>query len=106
MGGDRVDTSTAIGKLMITVLSGIAEFEADMNRERQREGIELAKQRGVYKGRPKTYTVRHKGLAHAVELFRKRDENKLTVDAICEMTSVSRATLYRTIREQDQAASL
>ena len=30
MGGDKVDTSTAIGKQMITVLSGIAEFEADM----------------------------------------------------------------------------
>lgn len=47
MGGDRVDTSTAIGKLMVTVLSGIAVFEADMIRERQVEGIELAKQRVV-----------------------------------------------------------
>ncbi|MBH0167172.1 recombinase family protein [Fictibacillus sp. 7GRE50] len=50
MGGDRIDTSTAIGKLMITVLSGIAEFEADMIRERQLEGIALAKERKVYKG--------------------------------------------------------
>jgi DNA invertase Pin-like site-specific DNA recombinase len=55
MGGDVINTSAAIGKLMITVLSGIAEFEVDMIRERQLEGIELAKQRGVYKGRPKTY---------------------------------------------------
>ncbi|MCU5086362.1 recombinase family protein [Bacillus cereus] len=47
MGGDKVDTSTAIGKLMITVLSGIAEFEADMIKERQLEGIEEARQRGV-----------------------------------------------------------
>lgn len=43
MGGDKVDTATAIGKLMITVLSGIAEFEADMIKERQLEGIEEAK---------------------------------------------------------------
>ncbi|MCA0991685.1 recombinase family protein [Pseudalkalibacillus hwajinpoensis] len=100
MGGDKVDTSTAIGKLMITVLSGIAEFEADMIKERQLEGIELAKQRGIYKGRPKRYTDKHKGLQHAIELYNKRDENKLTVNEISEITKVSRATLYRTVKEQ------
>ncbi len=39
LGGDVVDTSTAIGKLLITVLTGIAEFEADLIKERQIEGI-------------------------------------------------------------------
>lgn len=97
MGGDKVDTSSAIGKLMITVLSGIAEFEADMIKERQIEGIELAKQRGVYKGRPTKYTSKHKGLQHAVELYKNRDINKLTVNEISEITNVSRATLYRNI---------
>ncbi|KZZ82524.1 recombinase family protein [Bacillus sp. SJS] len=99
MGGSQLDTSTPIGKLMVTVLSGIAEFEADMIRERQLEGIELAKQRGVYKGRPKKYTEKHKGLAHAIELFRKRNANGMTVNEICEITNVSRATLYREVRE-------
>ena len=47
---------------MITVLSGIAEFEADMIKERQLEGIELTEQRGVYKGRPHKYTDKHKGM--------------------------------------------
>jgi DNA invertase Pin-like site-specific DNA recombinase len=56
MGGDKIDTGTAKGKLMITVLSGITEFEADMIKERHLEGIVEAKQRGVYKGRPKKYT--------------------------------------------------
>ena len=42
MGGDVVDTSTAIGKLLITVLAGIAEFEADLIKERQIEGIAAA----------------------------------------------------------------
>ena len=95
MGGDKVDTSTAIGKLMITVLSGIAEFEADMIKERQLEGIELAKQRGVYKGRPHKYTDKHKGLQHALELFRNRNTNKMTVNEIADITKISRATLYR-----------
>ncbi|WP_242057280.1 recombinase family protein [Guptibacillus hwajinpoensis] len=39
MGGEKVDISTAIGKLMITVLSGIAVFETDMIKERQLEEL-------------------------------------------------------------------
>ena len=99
MGGDVVDTSTAIGKLLITVLAGIAEFEADLIKERQIEGIAAAKARGVYQGRPRTYTVHHKGLAHALELLAARDRNHLTVNDICAMTQVSRATLYRMARQ-------
>ncbi len=95
MGGDMVDTATAIGKLLMTVLAGIAEFEADLIRERQREGIAAAKVRGVYQGRPHTYTRHHKGATHALELFEARDTNHLTVNDICAMTHVSRATLYR-----------
>lgn len=101
MGGDTVDTSTAIGKLMITVLSGIAEFEADMIRERQMEGIELAKRRGVYKGRPAKYTEKHAGLNHAIELFMERDQRRLTVDKIAEITKISRATIYRELKKRN-----
>jgi DNA invertase Pin-like site-specific DNA recombinase len=102
MGGDKIDTGTAIGKLMITVLSGIAEFEADMIRERQLEGIEEAKQRGVYKGRPKKYTKNNRGLQYAIELFQNRATNKLTVKEIEEITKISRATLYRVSREWNE----
>lgn len=101
MGGDKIDTSTAIGKLMVTVLAGIAEFEADMIRERQLEGIVLAKQRGAYKGRPQTYTDKHKGLQHALELYRDRDNNGLTVNAIAEITKISRATIYRAVSDME-----
>ncbi|WP_144609701.1 recombinase family protein [Bacillus cereus] len=100
MGGDKVDTSTAIGKLMITILSGIAEFEADMIKERQLEGIEEAKQRGAYKGRPKKYTKNNRSLQYALELFRNRTTNKMTVKEIEEITKISRATLYRAVQEQ------
>jgi DNA invertase Pin-like site-specific DNA recombinase len=95
LGGDKLDTSTPMGKLMVTMLSGIAEFELSLIKERQREGIELAKQRGVYKGRPKKYTEKNKGLQHALDLFKNRDSNKMTVKEICEITKVSKATLYR-----------
>lgn len=100
MGGDVVNTSTAIGKLLITVLSGIAEFEADMTKERQAEGIAEAKLRGVFKGRPKKYTEKHSGLNHAVDLFVNRDTNKYTVKQICEITKIGRSTLYRELQER------
>lgn len=95
IGGDQLDTSTPMGKLMVTMLSGIAEFELSLIKERQKEGVELAKQRGVYKGRPKKYTSNNKGLQHALELFDNRDSNGMTVKEICEVTKISKATLYR-----------
>ncbi|AYV67626.1 resolvase [Niallia circulans] len=103
MGGDKLDTGTAIGKLMVTVLSGIAEFEADLIRERQIEGIEEAKKRGVYKGRPKKYTEKNAKLKHALELFNSRNNEGAkikTVKDIEAITGISRATIYRAIKEQ------
>ena len=101
MGGDRVDTSTAIGKLMITVLSGIAEFEADMIRERQIEGIAEAKSRGVYKGRPHTYNEKHSGLKLALELYDNRDVKPYSMKEIAEAVDISKATIYRAIKKRE-----
>src|SRR6056297_1318484 len=47
-----VDTSTATGKAFFDMLGVFAEFETNLRRERQAEGIAAAKQRGVYRGRP------------------------------------------------------
>lgn len=101
LGGQTVDTTSVYGKFMLTVFSAIAEMEADMIRERQRDGIVLAKQRGVYRGRPKRYTNANKRLQHALELFANRDANKMTVNDIAEVTQVSRATIYRAVREEN-----
>ena len=46
-----LDTATPTGKLMLTVMGGVAEFERSMMLERQREGIAKAKEEGRYKGR-------------------------------------------------------
>ena len=48
---ENIDSSTATGKLMLTVVGAIAEFERANMLERQREGIEIAKRKGKYKGR-------------------------------------------------------
>lgn len=49
-----LDTGTPTGKLMLTMLGGVAEFERSMMLERQREGIAKAKSEGKYKGRKPT----------------------------------------------------
>lgn len=101
-GGMNVDTTTPTGKLMITMFSAVAEFELGINKERQREGIAKAKERGVYKGRPKRYTANHAGLAHALELYQNRDKNGLTVKKIADITNISEATIYREARKLRQ----
>ena len=50
----NLDTSTPTGKMMLTMLAAVAEFEREIMLERQREGIEQAKQRGAYTGRKPT----------------------------------------------------
>lgn len=47
-----IDTSTAAGKAFLDMLGVFAEFETNLRRERQLEGIAAAKAKGVYKGRP------------------------------------------------------
>jgi DNA invertase Pin-like site-specific DNA recombinase len=54
-----VDTSTAAGKAFLDMLGVFAEFETNLRRERQLEGIAAAKSLGVYKGRPKSIDAHH-----------------------------------------------
>ena len=49
-----IDTTTSTGKLTLSILGAVAEFEADIRRDRQRDGIERAKANGVYRGRRST----------------------------------------------------
>lgn len=49
-----IDTTRSDGKLLLNILASFAEFETDLRRERQRDGIDKAKAAGVYKGRPIT----------------------------------------------------
>lgn len=50
----NLDTSTPTGKLMLSMLAAIGQFEREMMLERQREGVEIAKKAGKYKGRKPT----------------------------------------------------
>jgi len=82
-----VDTGTAAGKAFLDMLGVFAEFETNLRRERQLEGINAAKARGVYKGR--------KPSIDAVEVLRLHREEKLGPAAIARRLGIGRASVYR-----------
>ena len=81
-----LDTSTATGKLLFTVVGAIAAFEREMMLERQREGIAAAKAAGRYKGRKASIDV-----AAIIEL-RKQG---LGASEIAHRLGIGRASVYR-----------
>ena len=83
-----IDTSTSAGKLLLGVLASIAEFEADIRRERQREGIERAKAAGVYQGRKRSID--------AAQVRSLRDQG-LGGTEIAKTLGIARASVYRAL---------
>jgi DNA invertase Pin-like site-specific DNA recombinase len=82
-----------MANLMLSVLGAVAQFERDLIRERQREGIALAKQRGAYRGRKKALTE-----DQIKELRRKVDDGEKKAQVAREF-SISRETLYQYLRQ-------
>ena len=91
-----IDTSTATGKLMLTLLGGVAEFERSIMLERQREGIAKAKAQGRYKGRKPT------AQAKAKEVLGLHAEG-VGATEIAKRLSIGRASVYRILGEKKAA---
>ena len=83
------DTTTSHGRLMLTVLGGLAEFERDLIRARTTEGRERAKANGVKMGRPPKLTAHQKK-----EAIKRRDAGEPTRE-IARMFNVSHSTISR-----------
>jgi DNA invertase Pin-like site-specific DNA recombinase len=83
------DTTTPHGRLMLTVLGGLAEFERELIRARTGEGRERAKARGVHMGRPPKLTKHQKK-----EAIKRRDAGEPTRE-IARMFNVSHSTISR-----------
>lgn len=86
---ESIDTGTATGKLIITVIAAINEFERANLLERQREGIAIAKRNGVYKGRKEVVIP---DIGHHYERYARREISKA---ALARELGVSRPTLDR-----------
>jgi DNA invertase Pin-like site-specific DNA recombinase len=85
-------TSDPMAKLMMTMLAAFGEFERDLIRERQREGIAIAKAKGVYKGRKKALTSEQ-----AAELF-ECARSGMPKAVLARSYGISRETLYQYLR--------
>lgn len=97
---ENIDTSTASGKLMLTMLAAIYEFERDCLLERQREGIALAKQKGKYKGRKKIPRP-----DNWPELFERYRTRHMTGTELAKICKISRSLLYTWLKEEGGKAA-
>jgi DNA invertase Pin-like site-specific DNA recombinase len=86
-----IDTSSRTGKLVMGILALIAEFENDIRRERQMDGIKKARERGTRFGRKPLL------LPEAVEEIRSLREAGTTVPEIIRRTGLSKASIYRAL---------
>ncbi len=95
---ENLDTSTATGKLMLTMIAAINEFERANLLERQREGIAIAKKEGKYKGR--------KQISINSELFDEHYSRytcrELSKTQLAKALNVSRPTLDKIISEREK----
>ena len=88
--GLGIDTATPTGKLMLTILGGVAQFEREIMLERQREGIAKAKAEGKYKGRAPT------ARAKSDEVHRLHREG-VGATEIAKRVGIGRASVYRVL---------
>ena len=83
-----VNTNTSAGKCFLDMLAVFSEFETNLRKERQMEGIAKAKEKGVYKGRKPTVDV--------VKVKELRDSG-LGASAIAKELGIGRASVYRAL---------
>jgi len=83
---------SAMGTLLLSVMGAFAEFERSLIRERQREGIELARRRGAYPGRRRSLSE------DQVAELRQRAESGVPKAALAREFGISRETLYQYLR--------
>ena len=96
---EQIDTTTASGKLMVTLIGAVATFERDIMLERQREGIALAKKQGKYKGRTA------KKLPHDFDnIYNQYMTRKITKTKMAEMCDLSRPVLDRLLKEYENSS--
>jgi DNA invertase Pin-like site-specific DNA recombinase len=94
---DKIDTTTAAGKALFGMLAVFAEFERNIIVERTKAGLAASRARGRNGGRPKTDA---KKVTSALRLY---DAKTSTVSEITEATGVTKTTLYRAIKDRNEA---
>ncbi len=91
----NLDTSTPTGKLMLSMLAAIGQFEREMMLERQREGIQLAKEAGAYKGRKPTAREQTDKVMELISQGK-------TKQAVADEIGIGVASVYRIVAKAKQ----
>jgi len=94
---ENLDTTTATGKMMMTMLSALSQFERDLISERTKDGLKAARARGRNGGRPK---AKESKIKQAMKLY---DTKTMSISEITTATGISTATLYRYLKQRDSA---
>ena len=94
-GKECIDTATPQGKFMLTVFGTMAELERENILERQREGIAIAKEQGLYQGRQKMKIDRE----HFEAIVRDWRADKITAVEAMKRLDVKPNTFYRRVKE-------
>lgn len=97
---ESLDTTAPAGKLMLTVIAAIAEFERDCLLERQREGIALAKRQGKYKGRKRIEYP-----PNWEEVYRLWKQRGITGVEAMRRTGLKNTTFYKMIKNWEEEQS-
>ena len=92
---ESIDTSTAQGKFVLTVFGALAELERECILQRQREGIAIAKEKGLYKGKPKM-TVDKDKFSEVCGKWRRGD---ITAVKAMDILGLKPNTFYRRVKE-------
>ena len=83
-----IDTRTSAGKCFLDMLGVFGEFETNLRKERQMEGIAKAKEKGVYKGRKPSVDVAR---------VRELNDSGMGASAIAKELGIGRASVYRAL---------
>ena len=90
---EAIDTTTPTGKFMLTIFGAVAELEREYILQRQREGIAIAKEKGVYKGRK---PIVRPEFENVVSVWK---EGKITAVEAMKRLDMKASTFYRKVKE-------
>lgn len=96
LGGQVYDPTDPMGKMFYSILAIFAEFEVDLLRARTKEGMAVARAKGKLRGRAPKLSAKQQR-----ELVRMYGSGDYTIADLAEVFTVSRATVYRTLRRHD-----
>ncbi len=95
----NIDTGDATGRLLFNMLGAIAQFETELRAERQMDGIQKAKERGVHFGRKKKLTLQQ------MNELRHRREQGVLIKTLMQDYRLSKASVYRYVSAIDSSQS-